>query len=102
MPGDVLLELDLTNELIHWRGPAPYHFVAVPAELCVPIRLLAPAVTYGWGMVPVEGTIGGTEFTTALIPKDGRYLVPVKDKVRVAEGLRLGDDVRVRVVLRGR
>ena len=31
--------------------------------------------------------ISETEFTTALFPKDGRYLIPLKDVVRRAEGI---------------
>jgi hypothetical protein len=37
---------------------------------------------------------------TALFPKDGRYVVPVKDAVRKAEGLVLGDTVAVQLVIR--
>ncbi len=33
--------------------------------------------------------IGDTEFTTALFPKDGRYLLPLKDVVRRAAGIEL-------------
>ncbi|MEJ7794804.1 MAG: DUF1905 domain-containing protein [Nocardioides sp.] len=43
--------------------------------------------------------LGDTEWTTSLFPKDGRYLVPLKDVVRKAEGLDVGDVVDVRVVL---
>jgi hypothetical protein len=43
-----------------------------------------------WGQVPVRVTIGGTEFTTALFPKDGRYLVPVKAAVQRSEAIAEG------------
>ena len=49
------------------------------------------AVSYGWGVIPVTVRIGEHEFTTSLFPKDGGYLVPIKDMVRKAEGLVLGD-----------
>jgi hypothetical protein len=48
--------------------------------------------------VPVHVTIGGTEFTTALFPKDGRYLVPVKVAVQRTEAI--GEGAIVEVVLR--
>jgi hypothetical protein len=32
-----------------------------------------------WGRVPVHVTLGGTEFTTVLFPRDGRYLVSCKN-----------------------
>ena len=47
---------------------------------------------------PVQVTIGGTEFTTALFPKDGRYLVPVQVAVQRAEAI--GEGAIVEVVLR--
>ncbi len=96
--GDV--ELRFHGEVFHWRGPSPYHFVRVPEDGAGLIHALAPMVTYGWGVIPAEGRIGQTEFTTALFPKDGGYLVPIKDAVRKAEDLAIGDDVEVLLVIR--
>jgi Domain of unknown function (DUF1905) len=48
--------------------------------------------------VPVHVTIGGTGFTTALFPRDGRYLVPVKVTVQRAEAI--GEGTIVKVVVR--
>ena len=61
------------------------------------IRETAAAVTYGWGMIPVTGTLGDTEFTTSLWPKSGRYVVPLEDAVQHAEGIELDDVVTVRL-----
>jgi hypothetical protein len=93
------MDLDVTGELWHWRGPAPFHFVTVPEEGCALLREVAGAVTYGWGMVPVRARIGGTEWRTSLWPKDGGYLLPVKDAVRRAEQLDLGDPVTARLTV---
>ena len=38
-------------------------------------------------------------YTTALFPKDGRYIVPVKDAVRNAEDLEVGDMVTVQLTV---
>jgi hypothetical protein len=89
------VELSFDGDLFHWRGPAPFHFVWVPQDEADTISDVAGAVSYGWGMVPVTGRIGETSFTTALWPKEGRYVVPVKDAVRRAERLGLGDVVTV-------
>ena len=43
----------------------------------------------------VEGRIGDTEFTTSLIPRDGLYLVPIKNMVRLPEKLAVGDEVEI-------
>lgn len=86
-----MVRLRFEGELVHWRGPSPFHFVAVPADGAREIRAIAAAVTYGWGVVPARVRIGATEWTTALFPKDGGYLVPIRDDVRRAEALALGD-----------
>jgi hypothetical protein len=90
-----------TGEVIYWRGPSPYHYVPVPAAESGEIRSFAPLVSYGWGVIPVRVRIGSTSFTTSLFPKDGRYMVPVKDAVRHAEGLAVGDAVTVELMVGG-
>ena len=82
------------GEVIEWRGPAPYFFVAMSASDSAELKDEARSLIY-WGQVPVHVVVGATEFTTALFPKDGRYLVPLKDAVRKAEGIGEGDVVAV-------
>ena len=89
------MELEFSGEIWFWRGPSPYHFVTVPDELSSAIRALSGMVTYGWGMIPVRARIADTAWTTALWPKDGRYVLPLKDAVRRAEALAIGDEVTV-------
>ena len=87
------MELEFSNQMIEWRGPAPFYYVPVPPEQSELIRETARQVSYGWGVIPVLATIGRTEFTTSLFPRDGVYLVPVKNAVRLPEKLALGDTV---------
>src|SRR5262249_46171407 len=94
------LRLEFAAELWYWRGPAPYHFVTVPPDDCATLAALAPTVSYGWGMIPVRVRIGDTDFDTSLWPKDGRYLVPIRDVVRNGEALALGDLVEVELRIR--
>jgi hypothetical protein len=91
--------LEVSGEIWFWRGPSPYHFVTVPDEESAELKAASAFVTYGWGMIPVAARIGGTSWTTSLFPKDGRYLVPIKDKVRLQEGLEAGDVVTVRLTI---
>jgi hypothetical protein len=93
------MDLGFSGEVWFWRGPSPYHFVTVPDEECAALGAAAPIVSYGWGMIPVTAEIGGTRWTTSLFPKDGRYIVPLKDVVRRAEGLDVGDVVTVRLAV---
>ena len=93
------MDLEFSGEIIHWRGPAPFHFVTVPDEQSAAIEVVSSMVTYGWGAIPVKARIGRTDFTTSLFPKGELYLVPIKDAVRRAEGLTLGDEVTVQLRL---
>lgn len=94
------MELEFAGEIWHWRGPAPFHFITVPEEASAEIKAVSDLVSYGWGMIPVHATIGTTEWTTSLFPKDGLYVVPVKDSVRRAEDLCVGDEVKVLLEVR--
>jgi Domain of unknown function (DUF1905) len=94
------LELSFSGELWYWRGPAPYHFVTAPRDAASAIQAVAAKVTYGWGMVPVRVRIGNSVWATALWPKDGGYVVPIKDAFRKSEGLALGDVVAVQLTVR--
>ena len=93
------MELEFSGPMYEWRGPAPYHFVAVPEDEVDQIRETAAFVTYGWGMIPATVRIGKTSWYTALWPKDGRYIVPLKAAIRKAEKLNLGDVVQVRLTI---
>jgi hypothetical protein len=93
------MELEFSGEIWEWRGPSPYYFVTVPEDGCAEIDAVAAVVTYGWGVIPVTVRAGDTEWTTSLFPKEGRYLVPLKDKVRKAEGLAEGDTVQLRLTV---
>ena len=88
------MKLEFSGELSFWKGPSPWHFVTVPDEECGELEAASPFVSYGWGMIPVTArTAAGTSFATALWPKDGGYIVPVKTSVRRADGLEVGDVV---------
>ena len=89
------MKLEFSGEIIYWRGPAPFHFVVLPEPEASELRESAAELTYGWGCIPARGQIGATAFTTALFPKDGSYVVPIKVAVRRAEELELGDVVSV-------
>lgn len=94
---DVQLRFD--TEVWYWRGPAPFYFARVPDDLAVELHEVAGRVTYGWGMVPATVTIGATTWETALWPKDGSYVVPLKAWVRKAEGIDDGEPVSVELVV---
>ncbi|MFU8947878.1 DUF1905 domain-containing protein [Mycetocola zhadangensis] len=96
--GDAM-DISFRGTVWYWRGPSPFHFVTVPADESEIIAELAPAVTYGWGMIPVTVRIGRTGMTTSLWPKDGGYIVPLKKALREREGVELGDAIDVTLSL---
>jgi hypothetical protein len=88
------MQFRFTGEVVEWRGPAPYYFVQIPDSESAAIKVDAKGVEY-WGQVPVVVRIGDTEFTTALFPKDGAYLLPLRVAIRRAEGIEDGESVAV-------
>lgn len=93
--------LEVGGVVFYWRGPAPFYYLRVPEAAAAYIHDVASQVTYGWGMIPVAAKIGSTRFTTALFPKDGGYLVPLKTAVRQAERIDLDEEVTVELELGG-
>lgn len=93
-------DLTFTTTVVEWRGPAPYHFLVAPEPEAEWLAEVMREVTYGWGMIPVTGVVGGTEFTTSIWPRQGAFYLPLKDAVRHAEGIELGDTVTVALTLR--
>lgn len=91
------MQLRFNGEIWFWKGPSPFHFVTVPEEQSAAIESVSALVSYGWGVIPVAARIGGTDWTTSLFPKDGGYVLPLKDAVRRSERLALGDNVAVRL-----
>lgn len=94
------MELVFESVLIEWRGPAPFVFAPVPPDESDAIKAFAKQLSYGWGVIPASVTIGDTQFTTSLFPKDGRFLVPVKLAVQRAESLKVGSIAIITLVLK--
>lgn len=92
-PPEPDVRLRFSGAIWFWRGPAPFHFVTVPPEESAMIGEVASVVTYGWGMIPASVTIGRTTVATALWPKDGGYIVPIKKLLQDRESVTIDDVV---------
>ncbi|GAB3022222.1 hypothetical protein GCM10027078_14240 [Nocardioides flavus (ex Wang et al. 2016)] len=90
------MELEFSGEAVEWRGPAPYVFVPLPPDAADLVDEVKADVVY-WGVVPVRAWVGGTEFTTAMFPREDTWFLPLKVVVRRAEGVEVGDAVDVRL-----
>lgn len=91
---------EFESEVIEWRGPAPFYFAKTPDAVTEELERSAGHLSYGWGCIPVDVTIGKTTFYTALIPRDDAYFVPLKVAVRKSEDITLRDILHVSLKLK--
>jgi hypothetical protein len=93
--------ITFTSELWLWSGEGgSWHFVTVPPEEAVEIRLesATSGARRGFGSVRVEATVNGVAWKTSIFPqKSGGYILPVKAAVRRDAGIAAGDDVTVSI-----
>ncbi|GAB3555949.1 DUF1905 domain-containing protein [Spelaeicoccus albus] len=93
------MDTEFSGDLFEWRGPAPFYWVALSEEACDDVREVADMASYGWGAIPVQARIGGAKWETSLLPKDGGYVLPVKQAVRTREDIGEGDVVGVAMTI---
>lgn len=94
---DADLDFRFETTIIYWRGPAPFFYAPLPPAEAERVREMAKFVTYGWGMIPVEATINGVTFSTAMFKKNGTYYLPLKEAVRQSAGITADDVVQVEI-----
>jgi hypothetical protein len=93
------VEFHIIGRVIEWRGPAPFYFVPVHIEIANEIKALAKQFSYGWGCIPARVNIESLECSTAIMPKDGGYLIPLKDAIRKPLNLQVDDEVHLTLSL---
>jgi len=79
-----------------WPGEgAAWHFVHVDKKTSETLREKHGKVKKGFGSIPVEAEIGKTKWKTSVFPdkRSGTYLLPLKAKVRHAEGIEAEDTI---------
>lgn len=76
-----------------------WYFVTVPFEISSEIRENLKWQEEGWGRMRAIAKIGATEWQTAIWydRKINSYLLPVKEDVRLAENLKAGDLIVVKI-----
>jgi hypothetical protein len=89
------MDFSFSANLWEWRGPAPFYFLSLPVDLAEEIKASANMLTYGWGMIPVVATIQGRDFKTSMFSKNGTYVLPIKNEVRLPLKLQVDDLVSV-------
>jgi hypothetical protein len=98
--GSVKVAFDAELWLWDARRSSSWAFVSLPAGHCEEIRDLVGGPRRGFGSVRVRATIGSSTWTTSIFPgSQADYVLPVKQAVRVAESLDVGDVAAVTVEL---
>jgi hypothetical protein len=95
------VKFEFESVVVEWRGPAPFYFATTPEAVTREIETSAAHLSYGWGCIPVDVTVGNTTLYTALIPREGTYYVPLKAALRKAEGIELGDGLKLTLEVKG-
>ena len=96
--GRVIVEFEA--DMYRWeaRADADWFFAALPSAVSDEVRELQSAPSRGFGAVRVQASIGSSTWRTSIFPGgDGRYVLPLKRSVRLAEGLEEGQPVAVRL-----
>ena len=91
------MEFSFTSELIEWRGPAPFYFIPTPAKHTDEFKAIAADKSYGWGVLYANISLAGEYWKTTLMPKDGRYLIPIKKDIRLKHGFEVGQKLKVEI-----
>ncbi len=92
----------LQSKVLVYQGMSAWRFLVLPTKTGKEIKEKFGKSAKGWGSLPVSVVIGKTEWTTSIFPdkKSGTYLLPLKAKVRKAEGIEDIDFVTFIVRLR--
>ncbi len=86
-----------------WPGDAGWHFVTLDKKFSMQIRSV-----YTRGFVPIVAKCGKSEWATSLFPhtpnkkvsKQVDYLLCINKKVLKNEGLFVGDEIKVNIMLK--
>ena len=89
---------ETTSEVILWSGDkAAWHFAVIDEKISAEIKEKHAPKTRGFGSIKVRATVGDTVWQTSIFPdkKSETYMLPIKAKVRDAEGIRAGDSIKL-------
>ncbi|MEK7156768.1 MAG: DUF1905 domain-containing protein [Patescibacteria group bacterium] len=84
------------SEVVLWPGAqGAWHFAYVDKKHSEEIRKKYTGPRRGFGAVRVWVCIGKTEWETSIFPdsRSGVYVLPLKAKIRRAEGIQAGDTI---------
>lgn len=91
--GCMSFEFEIYEEVKVFPGPVAWVYVEVPSSVA---EVLSDLGTMGHRFLPLDVKVGKTSWRTSLLPlKNGEKFIALKKEVRKAEGIEVGDMVRV-------
>lgn len=92
----------LTSKVFVYPGMSAWRFLGIPEAQGEEIKKEFGSRAKGWGSLFVSVTIGKTTWDTSIFPdkKSGSYLLPLKAKIRKAEGITDDSTVTFTLTLR--
>ena len=87
---------NVRSEVVLWPGAqGAWHFAHVDKKHSEEIRKRYAGPRRGFGAVRVRARIGKTTWETSIFPdtRSGTYILPLKAKVRYAEGIQAGETI---------
>ena len=95
------MEIEFTAKLWEWQGQGAWCFVSLPSEYYETIKEFSAGPKRGFGSLRIEATIGKISWRTSIFPdsKTRTYLLPVKKYVRGKAHIKVGDSVKVNLIL---
>jgi len=90
----------ILGKVFVWPGEMGWHFVYLDKKIAEKIKKIAK--TYGSGFVKIRATVGKTSWDTALFPykKENTFLVALKRDIRMKEGIYVGDEINISIILK--
>lgn len=97
------MNISFQGKVYRWAANEAFFLVSVPKDLSDEIKEISEGLTNGFGSLKVEATIGKTVWRTSIFPdsKSGQFDLPLKAAVRKANGLEVGSNASVELVILG-
>lgn len=96
-----MTEFEFKAKIWLYPGSSAWHFVCLPKKISKEIKAEFGDLARGWGSLPVKAKIGKTKWRTSIFPdsKTNTYLLPVKLKIRKKEKIKLGEIMKINLVV---
>lgn len=87
----------IKSQLFKWQGEAAWFFIRIGEKISENIKDNFGMFAKGWGSLPVNVTLGKSNWKTSIFPDKKTYLLPIKAQIRKAEKINDGDLVNLEI-----